>query len=181
MNLPNFLTLTRILLVPFFVVAVAYGSYPWAIGVFFAAGITDGLDGLFARSLGQKTRLGAVLDPVADKLLLTSAYITLGVLHRIPFWLTLVVVSRDVIIALGILVILLLGFRYEIRPRMVSKATTVCQIVTVLTVLCAQICRVGPRCLITGLYLLTALLTIVSGLYYLYLGIKIVNVEKKEH
>ncbi len=175
MNLPNLLTLTRILLVPCFVMAVVYRSYPLALSVFFAAGITDGLDGLLARSLGQKTKLGAILDPLADKLLLTTAYITLGVLRLIPFWLTLIVVSRDVIIALGILVILILGYHYEIRPRMVSKATTVFQIVTVLAVLCGQIIHIVPLFL-TVLYILTIILTIVSGLYYVYLGAKIVNV-----
>ena len=174
MNLPNFLTLTRILLVPFFVMAVVYRYFPYAIGVFFAASVTDGLDGLLARSLRQKTKLGAILDPLADKLLLTSAYITLGVLHLIPFWLTLVVVSRDVIIALGILVILILGFNYEVRPRMVSKATTFFQIIAVLAVLCAQLGHIKSRYLLI-LYLLTAFLTITSGLYYMYLGIKIVN------
>jgi len=179
MNLPNFLNLTRILLVPFFVMAVVYRYFPYAIGVFFVAGVTDGLDGLLARSLHQKTKLGAILDPVADKLLLTSAFVTLGILHLIPFWLTLVVVSRDVIIALGIVVILFLGFHYEIRPRMVSKATTLLQIVTVLVVLFAQLGHVAFWILL-GLYLLTALLTIVSGIYYMYLGTKIVGTTKEE-
>jgi len=174
MNLPNFLSLIRIFLVPFFVVAVVYRYFPYAIGVFFIAGVTDGLDGLLARSLHKKTKLGAILDPVADKLLLISAYVTLGVLHLIPFWLTLVVVSRDVIIALGILVIVLLGFSYEIRPRMVSKATTLLQIITVLAVLNAQFCSFLSHHLLV-LYLITALFTVISGLYYMYLGIKIVS------
>ncbi len=174
MNLPNFLTLTRILLVPFFVTAVVYRYFSWAIVIFFVAGITDGLDGLLARSLHQKTRLGAFLDPLADKLLLTSAYITLGILHLVPFWLPVVVVSRDIIIALGMLIIMLLGYNYEIRPRMVSKATTVFQIVTVLAVLCAQYCSFISRHLL-GLYAVTVIFTVVSGVYYLYLGMKILN------
>lgn len=174
MNLPNFLTLTRILLVPFFVMAVFYRYFPFAIGIFFIAGVTDGLDGLLARSLHQKTKLGAVLDPLADKLLLTTSYITLGVLHFIPFWLAVVVVSRDVIIALGILVIVLMGFSYEICPRMISKATTVFQIITVLAVLCAQFCSFLSQHLLI-FFLITAVLTILSGFYYLYLGIKIVS------
>ena len=178
MNLPNFLTLTRILLVPFFVMAVVYKYFPYAIGIFFVAGMTDGLDGLLARSLHQKTRLGALLDPVADKLLLTSAYVTLGILHIIPFWLTLIVVSRDVIIALGIAVILFLGLHYEIRPRMVSKGTTLLQIVTVLVVLFAQLSHVRSHYLLV-LYLLTALLTVISGVYYMYLGTKIVGNSKE--
>ena len=174
MNLPNFLTLTRILLVPFFVTAVVYRHFSWAIGIFFIAGVTDGLDGLLARSLHQKTKLGAILDPLADKLLLTSAYITLGALRFIPFWLPVVVVSRDIIIALGMLVIMLLGYSYEIRPRLVSKATTVFQIVTVLAVLCAQFCPFISRHL-WGLYVVTVVFTVISGMYYMYLGMKILN------
>ncbi len=174
MNLPNFLTVTRILLVPFFVTAVSYRHFSWAIAIFFAAGITDGLDGLLARSLHQKTKLGAILDPLADKLLLTSAYIALGGLRLVPFWLPVVVVSRDVIIALGMLVIVLFGYSYEIRPRMVSKATTVFQIVTVLAVLSAQFYPFVAYHL-WELYVITVIFTIVSGVYYMYLGMKILN------
>jgi len=174
MNLPNFLTLTRILLVPFFVIAVVYRHFTYAIGIFFVAGVTDGLDGLLARSLKQKTRLGAILDPLADKLLLMSGYITLGTLHLVPFWLPVVVVSRDVIIALGMLVIVIFGYNYEIRPRLISKATTVFQIVTVLAVLCSQYCSFLSHHLL-GLYAVTVVFTVVSGLYYIYLGMKILN------
>ncbi len=174
MNLPNFLTLTRILLVPFFVIAVVYRHFTYAIGIFFVAGVTDGLDGLLARSLKQKTRLGAILDPLADKLLLMSGYITLGTLHLVPFWLPVVVVSRDVIIALGMLVIVIFGYNYEIRPRLISKATTVFQIVTVLAVLGSQYCSFLSHHLL-GLYAVTVVFTVVSGLYYIYLGMKILN------
>ncbi len=174
MNLPNLLTLIRILLVPLFVMTVVYKCFPYALGIFFMAGVTDGVDGLLARSLGQKTKLGATLDPLADKFLLTSAYITLGILHLFPFWLPLIVVSRDVIIGLGIIVILSLGYRYEIQPRMVSKITTLLQMVTVLVVLCAKLWYPLPLNLFT-LYLLTALFTGISGGYYMYLGIKIVS------
>ena len=174
MNLPNFLTLTRILLVPFFVTAVVYGHFSWAIVIFFCAAITDGLDGLIARIRHQKTNLGAILDPIADKLLLTSAFIVLGVQHLTPFWLTLVVVSRDVIISLGMLVVVLLGLSYEIKPRMVSKATTAIQIITVLAVLAAQL-QLGVRPYLIIFYVITVVLTIASGLYYMYLGMKILN------
>ena len=174
MNLPNFLTLTRILLVPFFVIAVVYRHFSYAIGIFFVAGVTDGLDGLLARSLHQKTKLGAILDPLADKMLLTSAYVALGILHLIPFWLSVVVVSRDVIIALGMLVIVLLGFSYEIRPRMVSKVTTVFQIITVLAVLSTQFCTSLSQYL-GSLYVITVVFTVASGVYYMYLGMKILN------
>lgn len=174
MNLPNFLTLTRILLVPVFVMAVVYGHFSWAIVIFFCAGITDGLDGLIARIRHQKTNLGAILDPIADKLLLTSAFIVLGIQHLTPFWLTLVVVSRDVIISLGMLVIVLLGLNYEIKPRMVSKATTAIQIITVLAVLAAQL-RVNLMHNLMVFYVVTVAITIVSGLYYMYLGMKILN------
>src|ERR1700704_3371310 len=106
----NQLTLLRMLLIPAFVILVVYGHLGWALIVVATAGITDGLDGLIARRSGQKTRLGAWLDPMADKLLLMSTFIVLtlpglGLVNRLPIWLTVVIISRDVVIVLTVVIV----------------------------------------------------------------------------
>ena len=105
MNVPNLLTLLRIILSPVIVILLIQGAFFKALIVFIVAGITDALDGFLARVLHQQTVLGAYLDPIADKALLASSFITLSVLHIIPGWLTVIVISRDFIILLGISVL----------------------------------------------------------------------------
>src|SRR3990170_8765237 len=109
MNIPNLLTILRILLVPVFVIYVIHNNFWMALVIFILEGITDGLDGLIARLLNQKTVIGAYLDPIADKMLLISAYISLTIKDILPGWLTVVIVSRDIIIFSGIAVMSLLG------------------------------------------------------------------------
>jgi len=101
MNIPNSLTILRILLIPCYIGLLIYGKFDYALIVLLVAGLTDALDGAIARMKNQYTRLGAVLDPLADKLLLTSGFITLSMIHLIPSWVTILVVSRDVILMLG--------------------------------------------------------------------------------
>ena len=101
MNIPNSLTILRILLIPCYIGLLIYGRFDQALIVLLVAGLTDALDGAIARMKNQHTRLGAVLDPLADKLLLTSGFITLSLIHLIPLWVTILVVSRDVILMLG--------------------------------------------------------------------------------
>ena len=96
MNIPNSLTILRILLVPVYIGFMTYGSYGFALLTLLIAGLTDATDGYLARKLNQRTRLGTVLDPLADKLLLTSSFISLAVLHLVPSWLVILVVSRDI-------------------------------------------------------------------------------------
>src|SRR5437879_13047400 len=105
MNLPNALTVLRILLIPFFIGFLTYGHYLWALWTILVAGITDILDGVIARMANQRTKLGAYLDPLADKLLLTSAFVTLAILHLVPIWVAIVVLSRDLIIVAGTLLL----------------------------------------------------------------------------
>src|SRR3990170_4410241 len=105
MNLPNYITLFRVVLIPFFINLMVYGYYREALAVFVVAGGTDALDGMIARLMKAQTELGAFLDPMADKLLIISAFVTLVLLGKLPVWLVIIVVSRDVIIALGSLVI----------------------------------------------------------------------------
>lgn len=169
MNLPNLLTLIRIILTPLLVILLINGKFVEALIVFTIAGITDGLDGLIARWMRQKTRIGAILDPIADKLLLTSAYVTLAVIGFLPGWLAVTVISRDVIIVFGVLIIFLFQGEVEIHPSMLGKITTVAQLGTIFMVLVNHdlgwFCRILPF-----LYIGTALITVISGLHYMYLG-----------
>jgi cardiolipin synthase len=134
----NQLTLLRMLLIPAFVIAVIYGYLGWALVTFTAAGVTDLLDGLIARRSGQKTTLGAWLDPMADKLLLVTAFIVLtwpglGLTNRIPIWLTIVIISRDVLIVLTVAVINLAVGRRTFRPSIYGKCATGIYVVTCAT------------------------------------------------
>ncbi|MCG6537596.1 MAG: CDP-alcohol phosphatidyltransferase family protein [Syntrophales bacterium LBB04] len=131
MSIPNFLSLFRIILVPVTVIFLIDGSFSTALAVFTLAGITDGLDGFLARVLDQKTILGAYMDPIAVKALLTSCFVTLSILGVIPGWLTVIVVSRDFIILFGISVLFMVSVPFEIRPAFVSKITTAIQLITV--------------------------------------------------
>ncbi|MGD0915180.1 MAG: CDP-alcohol phosphatidyltransferase family protein, partial [Thermodesulfobacteriota bacterium] len=135
MNLPNILTLIRVLLIPVFVILIMNKFFGWAIITFASAGITDGIDGLIARITQQRTELGAYLDPIADKLLLSSGFITLAIIEMLPSWLAVIVITRDLIILIGLLGMILINYHPRIRPSLVSKVTTVLQIVTILLAL----------------------------------------------
>ena len=126
MGLANWLTILRILLIPVFVTLLVYRRARGALVVFCLASFTDMLDGYIARSHGSQSRLGAFLDPLADKLLLTSAFVTLTYLKVIPFWITAVVVSRDLILSVGVLVIHVAGGTVHPAPTWIGKTSTVC-------------------------------------------------------
>jgi cardiolipin synthase len=176
MNVPNLLTLLRIILVPIVVIFLIQGSFGKATIVFVAAALTDALDGFLARILGQQTALGAYLDPIADKALLAGSFVTLSVLHVIPGWLAVIVISRDLIILLGISILSLMSIEVKIRPTTVSKVTTAMQLVTVLMVLSDR-CFPGyvHELWLMGIFFLTAFFTIVSGLDYIMRGQKLIN------
>jgi cardiolipin synthase len=174
MNLPNALTLLRVLLIPVFVIFIINKSPGWAILIFAAAGITDLIDGLVARVTHQRTELGAYLDPIADKLLLSSAYVSLAIIGILPGWLTIVVITRDIIILIGFVVFFLTNYRPKIRPSLLSKITTNFQIVTVLIVLLAEPWSFLTPLIPVGVYG-TALFTILSGAHYIFIGMRILN------
>jgi cardiolipin synthase len=177
MNLPNVLTFIRILLIPIFVILIINRYLGWAAITFAVAGITDGIDGLVARLTHQRTELGAYLDPIADKLLLSSAFITLAIIDILPNWLAVIVITRDVIILVGFLLMAFTNHRPNIRPSLLSKITTVFQISTILIFfITAYYPDLGwlSSFAIYG----TTLFTILSGSHYVYLGTKILN-EKK--
>ena len=174
MGLANWLTTLRILLIPVFVTLLVYRWAKVALLVFCLASLTDLLDGYIARSRGRQTRLGAFLDPVADKLLLTSAFITLTYLKVIPFWIAAVVVSRDLVLSVGVLVIHVAGGTVHPVPSMLGKLSTVFQMATVLAAMIAFYFRTLPA--VPKLFAwITAAFTVASGLQYIMQGLKQIN------
>ena len=134
-SIPNLITLGRILLVPVVVWAIASGAMWIAFVLFLAAGVSDAVDGYLAKRFNMTTVLGAYLDPLADKALIVSIYLTLGINNLIPRWLVILVVSRDILIVGGIILSLLIGNPLKIKPLLVSKLNTVAQILFALVVL----------------------------------------------
>lgn len=168
-TLANQLTLLRLLLIPFFALAILGGNYGWGLGLLVAAGLTDFLDGLLARRLEQRTPLGATLDPIADKLLLSTAFIVLAVGGAVPWWLSILVLSRDfLILAVALAIIVGAGFR-SFRPSLYGKACTTVQILTVLVVVLVELLPAAGLAGVKQFLLwLTAALTLVSGVHYAY-------------
>jgi len=170
LTLANQLTLLRLALVPAFVILVLYGRMGWALAAFVTAGITDGLDGLIARRTNKRTALGAFLDPMADKLLLVSAFVVLslpgiGLVNRIPVWLTVLVLSRDVaIVATVAIVSLTLGPR-TFPPSIFGKVATALYIVTVAVVLLFNFLR-QPSVAVDVAVWVSLAITLVSGFHY---------------
>ena len=173
LNLPNFLTLIRIVAIPFFLVLLASQLYFDALLVFILGAVTDALDGFIARRMNQKTSLGAILDPVADKLLLMSSFIMLGMMGGLPLWLVVLVVSRDTVILFGYVAIsFLLDERLEVQPTIAGKLSTVFQLVTVgVVLLMLARSQLLESWLDDALVYLTAAATVISGVQYLYLGL----------
>ncbi|MEI6125688.1 MAG: CDP-diacylglycerol--glycerol-3-phosphate 3-phosphatidyltransferase [Pseudomonadota bacterium] len=174
MNVPNFFSILRIVSIPLFIILLSYDQNMAALGVFLFAAATDALDGFFARCFKQKTTLGAYLDPIADKLLLTSSFVAFALLHLIPKWLSILVVSRDVIISMGILILRLNTFPIEIRPSILSKFTTVFQLIAIGIALLVNILE-KDFFAVHFVYWLCGFLTIASGMHYIFRGLKIVN------
>ena len=138
LNIPNFLTLLRIGAIPIFLILLTDGRYTEALIVFALAGVTDSLDGAIARLTDTRTTLGSYIDPLADKLLLVSSFLILTFLGFIPHWLAILVITRDVIILLGFLVLFMItGRSIVIRPTFVGKACTFLQLLTVTQTLVA--------------------------------------------
>jgi cardiolipin synthase len=171
-NIPNLLTFIRIIFVPLLVIFLINGRFFEAFLVFTLAGLTDGLDGLLARWLRQKTRMGAILDPIADKLLLNSSYVVLGVMGLLPDWLAVIVISRDIIIVFGVLILYLFQKGVEIRPTILSKFTTLFQLGTVFIVLLDYELKIFYK-LFPLLWSATAVLTVCSGIHYMAIGLGI--------
>lgn len=173
LNLPNFLTLLRIVAIPVFLIFLVDHRYREALGLFVAAGVTDALDGAIARLTHTKTTLGAYLDPAADKLLLLSAFITLAFMNEVPRWLTVVVISRDVVIVLGYFLLFTMTQQtMEVRPTAVGKLSTFLQLAAVTLVLVSRLRpEIAPERVQTAVFYLAALMTTAAGIQYVYRGL----------
>lgn len=172
LTIANQLTLLRMLLIPAFIVLLVEGERGWALAVFAIAGITDGLDGIIARRSGQKTTLGAWLDPMADKLMLVSAFVVLtlpnlGLANKLPLWLTALVISRDVCIVVTVAIINLAVGRRTFTPSIFGKIATGVYIFTVSLAMLYN--YLGYHALIVDVGIYTSLaITLISGFHYIW-------------
>ena len=170
-NIPNSLTTLRIVLIPVFVSALLYRKYDYALYVFIAAAVTDFLDGLIARVKNQQTELGKFLDPVADKFLLVTSFVLFAIYKLVPMWLTITVISRDVIIVTGWLMLYFITRRTKVEPTVLGKLASASQLILLAYILLYMnlgkdtIPEPGP------LIIVTAFLTVISGLHYIYRGL----------
>src|ERR687894_1875004 len=180
-TIPNLLTVVRMALIPVFVGALYYQRFGWALSVFVVAGVTDGLDGLFARRFNQYSPLGQILDPIADKLLLVTSFITLSMPSimapealvqphprhlPVPFWVTAAVISRDIFIVVGAAAInVVTGFR-RFRPSWLGKINTVVQITAIAIILVAARFPLLRGYLLPSTYTIVSALALISGVHY---------------
>ena len=166
MSIPNLITLGRILLVPVVVWAIASGRMQVAFLLFLVAAVSDGVDGYLAKRFGMKTELGAYLDPLADKVLIVSIYVTLGITGVIPLWIVILVASRDFMIVGAILLSWLVDMPVRIKPHIISKLNTAAQIIFACLVLASHGYQFNAEPLLTLVMALVAVLTLLSvGLY----------------
>ena len=174
LTLANRLTVLRILMTPAITILLLYRYTAAAMAVFVLAGITDGLDGFVARRTGQRTDLGMVLDPLADKLLLMSAVVTLTILRELPRWFTIIIVSRDLMLIGGSLILYIFVGKMAMPPSWLGKCTTGFQIATVvLTMLNNFVPALDPA--VMPVVFLTTAVTIGSGLDYVFRGTRLLN------
>jgi cardiolipin synthase len=175
LSIPNLITLARIILVPVVVWAIATGQLHLAFLLFLAAAISDGVDGFLAKRFGWKTELGAYLDPLADKALIVSIYVALGISRVIPIWLVILVVSRDIMIVGAFLLSWLIGRPMPVRPHPVSKLNTAAQIFLAGLVLAARGFDFDAGLVQTATIAAVAVLTLLSVAFYVAEWIRHMN------
>ncbi len=168
-HLPNAITVSRIALVPVLILLLKSQDYLPALIVFLIAGISDGLDGYIAKRYNLISGLGAILDPLADKILLVSAYIMLSFLGHVPFWLVLSVAFRDLLIIGGYLVYISLVGAVQMRPSYLSKLNTLMQILLIIAILVQQAASLFFPLLTNGLIIAVLITTVASGAHYLWI------------
>ena len=190
-TLPNLLTVFRMVLIPVFVTLLFYQRFVVALAAFVLAGITDGLDGLFARRFDQRSQLGTVLDPIADKLMLTTAFVVLSMRSiypqplpghlPVPFWVTIAVISRDVFIVVGAAAInIMTGFR-GFRPSLLGKINTNVQIIAIVAIMFAASVPYGTGYYLPTVYTTVFALAIVSGAHYVFFISKLLNEDRRQN
>jgi cardiolipin synthase len=178
-NLPNILTLARILLLPFFAAAILYGEYKIALIIFITASVTDLLDGFIARLTKQITYFGSILDPVADKFFLITSFILMSNKGLMPKWLTIIVISKDLIVVTGCIIIYFVTSKLKVKPSFWGKAASFCQFILIGLVLI--FININVTATIPMLvFAFVAVLTSVSGIHYIYQGLKAVNIEHSQ-
>jgi len=170
-NIPNALTLFRIFLVPAFLIALIEDEILIALLIFLCAGVTDLLDGFFARCFAQETRLGLYLDPVADKLLMTVSFVSLAIKGIFPPWLAVLVVTKDLFVSIGVGILYFAGQSVNTVPTLWGKQTTFLQILTVIAALLATMDHFSIKYLMP-LFILTAGVTAFSGCHYILSGLR---------
>jgi cardiolipin synthase len=174
----NQLTLLRMLLIPAFVILVLYGYLGWALVAFSVAGATDALDGFLARRSGERTRLGAWLDPMADKLLLVTTFVVLtlpglGLANRFPIWLTVLIISRDVVIVLTVAIVNLAVGPKTFSPSIYGKIATATYIVTAVVAMLFNYLRYHSV-VVDALVYASLAITLVSGLHYIRHAVRLI-------
>ena len=188
-TVPNLLTVFRMVLIPVFASLLFYQRFVLALVVFVLAGVTDGLDGLLARRFNQKSQLGTILDPIADKLMLVTAFIVLSLRSvfpqplpshlPVPFWVTVAVISRDVFILVGAAAInIVTGFR-GFRPSMLGKINTTVQIVAITAIMFAASVPYGTGYYLPTIYTTVFALAVLSGAHYVFFVSKLVNEDRR--
>src|SRR5215813_12511023 len=188
-NVPNLLTVFRMVLIPVFVSLLFYQRFVLALAVFISAGVTDGLDGLLARRFNQKSSLGTILDPIADKLMMVTAFVVLSLRSvyphpipshlPVPFWVTVTVISRDVFIVVGAAAInIMTGFR-GFRPSWLGKISTGVQIVAIATIILAASLPYGTGYYLPTVYATVFVFSVLSGLHYVFFASKLLNEDRR--
>ena len=180
-SIPNLITLARILLVPVVIWAITSGETQIAFLLFFAAGASDAVDGFLAKRFGMATELGAYLDPLADKAMIVSIYVALGIAEAIPRWLVILVVSRDIMIVGAVMLSWLVDKPVALKPLAVSKLNTVAQIVLALVVLGALGFKFDAEVAIVTLTGLVAALTLLSIAFYVGEWVRHMNAADSGH
>ncbi|MBI3778937.1 MAG: CDP-alcohol phosphatidyltransferase family protein [Gammaproteobacteria bacterium] len=176
-QLPNLITICRIALAPVMILLLKEQQYAASLAVFILAGVSDGLDGLIAKRFNFVSRLGSILDPLADKILLVSSYVMLTLLDQLPFWLMLTVAFRDLLIIGGYLVYTSMVGPVQMRPSWLSKVNTFMQIALVIVILAQQALHWVYRPASDALIYAVTLTTVASGLHYLWTWLVVKEVE----
>jgi cardiolipin synthase (CMP-forming) len=188
-TVPNLLTVFRMVLIPVFVSLLFYQRFILALGIFVLAGVTDGLDGLLARRFNQKSQLGTILDPIADKLMLVTSFVVLSMRSvfpqplpthlPVPFWVTVAVISRDVFILVGAAAInIVTGFR-GFRPSMLGKINTAVQIFAITAIIFAASVPYGSGWYLPTIYTTVFAFAVLSGAHYVFFVSKLVNEDRR--
>jgi len=188
-TVPNLLTVFRMVLIPVFVSLLFYQRFLLALSIFILAGVTDSLDGVLARRFDQKSQLGSILDPIADKLMLVTSFVVLSMRAvfpqplpphlPVPFWVTVAVISRDVFILVGAAAInIVTGFR-GFRPSMLGKINTTVQIVAIAAIILAPSIPYGTGYYLPTIYTTVFAFAVLSGAHYVFFVSKLVNEDRR--